>query len=96
MNISSVNPVVVAFSDLPAQQTRAQAADRERLVQAVKAVNDSNALGENHELTFVLDRTTHRTLTRIIDRETQEVVMQIPPEYVVQLAEQLQQKSSSL
>ena len=95
MNISSVNPVVVALTDLPTAQTRAQAADRQQLVKAVQAVNDSNALGDNQELTFVLDRNSHRTLTRIIDRQTQEVLMQIPPEYVLQLAEQLKRNSSS-
>ena len=94
MNISSVNPAAAAPVDASTQPASTPA-DREKLVQAVKAVNDSNALGENHELTFVLDRTTHRTLTRIIDRQTHEVVMQIPAEYVLQLAEQLQQNPHS-
>jgi uncharacterized FlaG/YvyC family protein len=94
MNISSVQPI--AFSDMTARsQAPEPAAHRTELIQAVKTVNDSNTLGENNELTFVLDRTTHRTLTRIIDRKTQEVVMQIPPEYVVRLAEQIKHESSS-
>ena len=96
MNISSVNPVATALADtLSPSQTREQTSERVKIVQAVKAVNDTNAFGENHELTFVLDRTTHRTLTRVIDRQTQEVVMQIPPEYVLRLAEQLKASSSA-
>lgn len=96
MNISSVNSVSVAPTDtLTSTQTREQASERAKLVQAIQAVNESNALGEKNELTFVLDRTTHRTLTRIIDRQTQEVVMQIPPEYVLRLAEQVKPSSSA-
>ena len=96
MNISSVNPSVVAVTDiLGTAQTSEEAAQRSQLIQAVKTVNESNALGENQELTFVVDRTTHRTLTRIIDRDTQEVVMQIPSEYILRLAEQLKPSSST-
>lgn len=96
MNISFVNPIAGAVAETLTQaQTPQQVSDRTKLVQAVKVVNDSKALGDNNELTFVLDRTSHRTLTRIIDRQTQEVVMQIPPEYVLQLAEQLKQDSST-
>jgi uncharacterized FlaG/YvyC family protein len=47
--------------------------------------------GEN-ELTFQKDPQTHRMVIKIINRNTQEVVMQIPPEYVLQLAEDLKQK----
>ncbi len=96
-NISSVgaavNPLGVTDKSTPAQ-TQEQASDRAKLVQAVKTVNESNALGNENELTFVFDRTTHRTLTRVINRNTKEVVMQIPPEYVIRMAEQLKQDSA--
>ena len=94
MNISPVSPI--AFAEVSATpQSQEPASRRAELIQAVKAVNESNALGENNELTFVMDRSTHRTLTRIIDRKTQEVVMQIPPEYVLRLAEQIRSQASS-
>jgi uncharacterized FlaG/YvyC family protein len=94
MNISSVQPI--PFSNLTARpRAPEQAPHHAELIQAVKTVNESNALGDNTELTFVLDRTTHRTLTRIIDRKTHEVVMQIPAEYVLRLAQQIKGDSSS-
>jgi uncharacterized FlaG/YvyC family protein len=94
MNISSVQPI--PFSDLTVRPRAPEpAAQQAKLVQAVKTVNESNTLGNNTELTFVLDRATHRTLTRIIDRKTHEVVMQIPEEYVLRLAEQIKGESSS-
>jgi flagellar protein FlaG len=95
MNISSVPPAAPVPDATAQLQTPQQTADRVKLVQAVRAVNASNTLGEKNELTFVLDRATRRTLVRVIDRETQEVVMQIPAEYVVRLAEQLNSGTSS-
>jgi len=96
MNISSVNatvnPVGIKEKTAP-PPTPEQVSDRAKVVQAVKVVNDSNTLGDNSEMTFVFDRTTHRTLTRVIDRITNEVLMQIPSEFVIRMAEQLKQNA---
>ena len=95
MNISSVgssvNTMAVAESTLQAQ-TPQQASERAKLIQAVSAVNESNALGDN-TLTFVVDRDTHKTVIRIINRTTKDVVMQVPEEYVLRLAAQLRRNS---
>lgn len=66
-----------------------KAEDRE-LIKAVKALNAAELFGENNELTFVLDRQTHRVLVRIVDRETKEVVRQIPPEHALRMASDLE------
>jgi len=78
---SPVLPATPALSD--------DLAARKQLIQAVKAVNTAELLGENRELTFSLDRESRRTILRIVDRKTREVVRQIPPEYVLRLAEDL-------
>ncbi len=100
MNVSSVSPAsfpepTSATDTNPRPQTAEQASKRAELVQAVKTVNDSRTLGDNSELTFILDRTTHRMITRVIDRTTKEVVMQIPPQYVLDLAKQIKDKTSA-
>ncbi len=59
-----------------------------QLLQAAKSVNESGVLGQN-QLVFLLDRQTHRAVIRVVDRSTQQVVSQIPPEYVLQLAQDL-------
>jgi flagellar protein FlaG len=64
-------------------------AEKRELIRAVKALNAAELFGQNLELTFVLDRETHRPLVRIIDKETKEVIRQIPPEYALRLAEDL-------
>ena len=65
-----------------------QAANRQ-VIQAVRAVNASDKLGDSNELTFSLDRRTRRPVIRIVNRNTNEVVRQIPNEEVLRLAENL-------
>jgi uncharacterized FlaG/YvyC family protein len=57
-------------------------------LQAAKTVNESGVLGEN-QLVFMVDRQTHRPVVKVVDRNTQEVISQIPPEYVLRLAQDL-------
>ncbi len=77
--------IAVASSALPPEKV----AEHRELVKAVKALNATEMFGQNNELTFVLDRETHRPVVRIVDRKTNEVVRQIPPEYALRMAEYL-------
>jgi uncharacterized FlaG/YvyC family protein len=90
MNIDAVSyvggqPLASASLLVPAERT----AQQPELIQAVKAVNVAELFGQNNELTFVMDRATHRPLVRLIDRQTREVILQIPPEYLLRMAEEL-------
>lgn len=66
-------------------------AEQRDLVRAVKAVNASEAFGDSNELSFSVDRKTGRAVVRIVNKQTREVVDQIPPDYVLRLAEELRQ-----
>ncbi len=66
-----------------------EVAERRELVKAVKAVNENQLFGQNSELTFSFDRTSRRAVVKIINRETREVIRQIPSEDVLRLAESL-------
>jgi uncharacterized FlaG/YvyC family protein len=95
MEITGVNglgqgPVTAAA---PAPPDPAQAAENRNLVKAVKAVNSAETFGDQNELSFTLDRNTHLPVIRIVDRATKKVVDQIPPEYVLRLAEELRKGS---
>ena len=72
------------------------AGQQRQLIQAVKAVNGAELFGHDSELTFVFDRQTHKALVRVIDKRTREVVMQIPPEHVIRMAEERGLGSSSI
>jgi len=92
MSITSVRtPASLPAASSPADSSQvsvAEASQRRQLLQAAQSVNASGALGQN-ELVFLLDRQTHRAVIRVVDRTTQQVVSQIPPEYVLQLAQDL-------
>ncbi len=77
-----------APNGIEAQTPQLRAEDRE-LIQAVKALNHCEMFGGDSELTFILDRETKRPVVRIVDRETREVIRQIPPEYALRLADDL-------
>jgi flagellar protein FlaG len=87
MKIDTTNPVVEPVSD-GRDAIQIQAENR-RVIQAVRAVNASERLGDSNELTFSLDRRTRRTIVKIVNRDTNEVVEQIPTEQVLRLAEDL-------
>jgi uncharacterized FlaG/YvyC family protein len=83
-SINSAGSFATSSTALPARQS----AERRQVSQAAKAVNASGVLGRN-QLILSIDSQTHRPIIRIEDRETHELVQQIPPEYVLQLAENL-------
>jgi uncharacterized FlaG/YvyC family protein len=45
--------------------------------------------GHDNELTFQRDLQTNRMVVRVVNRQTREVVSQVPPEYVLRLAEDM-------
>ena len=87
MDIISVNRDVQAPAvTAPVIPTDQATANRE-IVQAVKALNGTEMFGHDNELMFQRDRQTQRMVVRVVNRETNEVISQIPPEYVLRLAE---------
>jgi uncharacterized FlaG/YvyC family protein len=90
MNISSINNLVAAVG-APAEPVPAHRLtdDQRTLIHAVKAVNASGMLGQENELTFVLERGARRAVARIVNIQTRQVVEQIPAEYVVRMAEEM-------
>jgi len=83
----------------PAENTTAQpsavVAQRSKLATAMQAINASNILGADNELTYVIDRATSMMAFRVIDRATHQVVAQLPPESVLRLAQELQGKGKT-
>lgn len=61
-----------------------------------KAVSDVNQFfqAEHRKLSFSVNEVTKNIVIEVKDAETNEVLRQIPPEYVVRLAEQLNELSS--
>ena len=93
MNISHLQANLVSnVSDgqnSPEGPGAAQAAKNRALVKAIQAINAKEVFGPGSELQFSIDRDTKRPLIRIVDRTTNEVLSQIPPEDVIRMAEVL-------
>ena len=94
MDVAALNRVAqapqAAVPAIPADQ----AAQNRQVIQAVKALNGTEMFGQDNELMFVPDRQTQRMVVRVVNRKTGEVLSQIPPEYVLRLAEDAHQKSA--
>ncbi|MGA2268959.1 MAG: flagellar protein FlaG [Bryobacteraceae bacterium] len=72
-----------------------RAAENREVVQAVKALNGTQMFGQDNELMFQRDSLTRRMVIRVVNRQTGEVLSQVPPEYVLRLAEDLKGQSGS-
>ena len=93
---------IASMENAPRQGLTAQAqpalppeitAERREVVKAVKAVNQARFYGQDRELTYSIDRQTKRVVTKLVDKNTGDVISQIPFEYVLRLAEEYQQKT---
>lgn len=63
--------------------------EKKEIIEAVKAVNKAELFGQENEVTFVLDRRSQKMLVRIVNKETHELVRQIPDEYLKHVASEL-------
>ena len=89
MELNAIRPVgrITPIADV--QITPQQRAERTALVLATKAANELQSFGPTSEVTFSIDRVTHKPLLQIVDRQTREVIAQLPPEYLLRIAAQL-------
>lgn len=65
-----------------------QKVEKEQLEQAVKEVQDFVAT-VNQNLEFSVDDDTGRTVIKVIDRQTEQILRQIPSEEMLQIAKAL-------
>ena len=86
MDISALQKDAQSIPVAPASTPPEIVAQNRELIQAVKSVNAAEHFGLDNELTFVIDRHTQRPVIRVVNSKTKEVIQQIPPEYVLELA----------
>ncbi|MGA3015534.1 MAG: flagellar protein FlaG [Bryobacteraceae bacterium] len=89
MDITALNRI---SQDLPSVATPMpveKAAENREVVQAVKALNNTEMFGQENELVFQKNPQTQRMVIKVVNRATKDVVLQLPPEYVLDLAENL-------
>jgi len=89
MEISAVNRTDTAQPVTAVSVPSEIASQNREVVQAVKAVNGSEMFGQDEELAFQMDSSTKHLVVQIINRNTKEVISQVPPEYVLRMAQNL-------
>ena len=82
--------------DKPAEQQKVQQdqPERQKVDQAVNEVN-SFFQDEQRKLLFTVNEKTGNVVIEVKDAQTDEVIKQIPPEFVVKLAEHLDQLNAA-
>ncbi|MGD0499353.1 MAG: flagellar protein FlaG [Bryobacteraceae bacterium] len=88
MDVTAVSRTSALPAAAPVAPADSSAENRE-VVRAVKALNATEMFGQEDELVFQRDQRTRRMLIQVVNRQTREVVSQVPPEYVLRLAEDL-------
>ena len=92
MEISAINRTDPALPAAAVSVPSEIASQNREVVQAVKAVNGSEMFGQDEELEFQMDSATKRLVVRVVNRNTREVVTQVPPEYVLRMAKELKSR----
>jgi uncharacterized FlaG/YvyC family protein len=88
MDLTAISGATGAYAPAPTV-TVDKTAEKREVVQAVKAVNGAEMFGANNELRFQKDPETNRLVVVVINKNTREVLSQVPEEYVLRLAEDL-------
>ena len=87
MDIAPLHTAPQTSTPAPVSVSAEQQAQNRELIQAVHAVNAAELFGEDSELTFALDRKTGRGLIRLVKRKTKELMREISPEDVLEMAD---------
>jgi flagellar protein FlaG len=89
MEVNKVNSPVSATQAIAPAQADTKLQTTPEMAQAVTAVNGAKLFGQDSELTFTMDRESKRTIIRLVDRKTRQIIRQIPAEYILRMAEDL-------
>ena len=94
-SVTKVQPVVASGKDVPLQPREVVEVDRERVQDAVSRINDYVQQTER-TLDFQLDEDSGKTVIRVYDRQSDELIRQIPSELALELAQKLNDEEPSL
>jgi uncharacterized FlaG/YvyC family protein len=92
MDITAINRAASQHAPAPVVPVDKATQNRE-VIQAVKALNGTEMFGPENELRYQQDPETRRLVVRVVNRKTQDVVSQVPAEYILRLSEDLKRKA---
>jgi flagellar protein FlaG len=86
ISVSAVSSHPLPSSEAPVPQASADRTLNRAVSVAVGKLNASSYAGEGREVTFSVDPTTKQPVVKVIDTATKEVIRQLPPAYLLQIA----------
>lgn len=89
MDVNALNRIAQALPAAAMAVPVDKASENREVVQAVKALNHTEMFGQDNDLVFQKDPQSQRMVVKVINRKTKDVISQIPPEYVLALADDL-------
>jgi len=89
LNISAATPVSPVHAPVTLTATNRQVAA------AVQTLNDNGAAGPGRAFSIAIDSKTRVPVVRIVDSATNQLIEQIPSQYILDLAQQIDQETSS-
>ncbi len=96
MEITQLHSAGFLASSGPDAPSAEDVQQRRALGHAASSLNVGAIFGQDRELTFAVDPDSRRTVVRIVDSTTHELVDQFPAEYLLRLAaDQIGQEKQS-
>ena len=95
MDVNVMNRITQAMPAVATPVPVDAATENREVVQAVKALNKTEMFGQDNDLVFQRDPQTQRMVVKVVNRATKDVISQIPPEYVLRLAEDMKRHQDS-
>jgi flagellar protein FlaG len=89
--ISRIDPSELRTSQSQSQQHPFEAGE---LARAVKLLNQSNLFGDRRELSFRWDADSHRPIVRIVDRQSGEVIQEIPSQELLRMTAEMEKSKA--
>jgi uncharacterized FlaG/YvyC family protein len=89
LNISATPPVSPVHTPATATATNRQVAA------AVQTLNENGSAGPGRAFSIAIDSKTRVPVVRIVDSSTNQLIEQIPSQYILDLAQQIDQETSS-
>jgi flagellar protein FlaG len=89
MDVNALSRIAQAAPAVATPVSADAASQKRQVVQAVKALNQSEMLSEDNGLEFQKDPESNRWVVKVVNKTTGDVISQVPAEYVLRLADAL-------
>jgi uncharacterized FlaG/YvyC family protein len=94
MAISPINSNILVTASTPTPPVVPGQASRQ-VASAVQTLNDNNSAGPGRQFSIAIDAKSKLPVVRIVDSSTNELIEQIPSQYILDLAQEINQETTS-